>query len=105
MKIFELFIEVEPLKDNRVLEGCIGAVVYIYVPAENLEESIYKMKKTIKTDDFRLLNIDYVRTVNLEEWEGEENEECPTLEELKQSLIDGTHKYSVFHGYKSLYDN
>jgi hypothetical protein len=105
MKIYELFIEVEPRPNHHMYSESVGAFVYFYVPAIDLENSIEKMKTALDEDDFNLKNIDYVRTVDLEAWEGEENEESPSLAELEEALMKDFHLYSVFHSYESEYEH
>ena len=105
MNVYELFIEVEPKPNHPMNSDIEGAFVYFYVSAIDLETSIEKMKTALEEDDFNLKNIDYVRTVDLEAWEDEENEESPSLAELEEALKKDFHLYSVFHSYESGYEH
>lgn len=105
MNIYELFIEVEPRPGHSMHPDAVGAFVYIYVPALDLEKSIEKMKYLVDKDNFNIKEIDYVRTVDLDEWEEEGNEESPSLAELEEALSNDFHLYSVFHSFKSEYEH
>ncbi len=82
-----------------------GAFVYIYVPASDLERSIEKMKSLVNKDNFILKDIEYVRKVDLEEWEEENNTESPTLADMKEALMKDIHLYSTFNSYQSEYEH
>ena len=106
MQIYESFIDIEPLDGCSLInKDAAGAFVYFYVAAESLEESISKMKQFLLQDNFQLVDIDYIRTVNLEEWESENNTECPNLSELNSCFNNTSHLYSVFHSYLSKYEH
>ena len=87
MDIFEAFIDIEPLEGCDLIdEDAVGAVVYFYVAAETLESSIPKMKELLFQDNFQLINIDYIRAVDLKEWETENNTESPVGFNFKRKI-------------------
>ncbi len=105
MNIFELFIEVEPRLSHPMYPDSEGAFVYFYVPATDLERSIEKMRSFLNKDNFNLKDIEYVRRVDLDDWEDERNNESPSLADLKEALMKDIHLYSTFHSYESEYEH
>ena len=105
MNIYELFVDLETPSDDETDDRITYSAVYCYVPAEDLEESIDKLKEKLTTDDYGLLEIESVRLIDLELWEEEDNEDCPTLAELQQALTEGYSLYSTFFDYQAEYDD
>lgn len=57
------------------------------------------MKLLLDKDNFNLKCIDYVRIVDLEEWEEECSEDSPSLADLEEALMKDIHVYSTFNSY------
>jgi len=106
MQIFEAFLEIEPLDECDLVAGdAAGAVTYIYLSAEDLESAVLEIKHLLYQDKLQLIGIDYIRTLDLEEWEAENNMESPSLSELQECLINTSHLYSAFHSYLSRHEH
>lgn len=102
-RIYELSVEVKPMAGSAMPPDMLGAFVFCYVPAENMEESIGILKSALSEDRYELLEIEYCAKIDLSTW-APENEQFPTAEQLG-SLDFGELLYSPFYGYQSRYEH
>lgn len=102
--IYELSVEVRPLPGCELPCDREGAFAYCFVPAETLEESIGTLKAVLAQDKLDLLDIEYCARLYFDEWDPED-EDFPTLSDLRASLESGEVLYSPFYGYEGGYEH
>lgn len=99
--IYEISAEVRSNADSPIMDGFAGAFIYVYVPANGLEESIVLMKSALKESSYELLDIEYCAKLDFDDWEAAED--FPSVEELLDCLDTGEITFSPLFGYDSPY--
>jgi hypothetical protein len=102
--MYEISVEVRPLAGCTVACDREGAYAYVYVPAEDLEESIELMKQALHNDKLELLDIEFCTRLYFDEWDADEDYH-PTLAELRAAIDSGAILYSPFYSYESHYEH
>ena len=102
--LFEVSTEVIPLPGSEMPDGCVGAFVFSYVPAQDIREAIDRACSTLDEDRYEVIDIDHVFRIDLEEWVPHDDDH-PTTEDLGQALKDDEVLYGPFFAYESRYEH
>jgi len=97
-KIFIALIEVKPLDGCQIDPGEYeGAVVRLYIPTLDCLSAIELIKKTLKVDLFKLVEIEMLADDECVDWENPDDE---TAIELKKEALELNEiVYGEFNGW------
>lgn len=95
--IYCVEMEVGHMEGSRLPEGCGGAIVNVYLGADSVREAVGLTDQTLMIDRYMPVDTRSVNKIELEEYEGPDEEGYPDKQDLLKLQENGGLWYGPFY--------
>ena len=102
--MWEVSIEMVPLRGSEFFGEFVGVGVFMYAPAESIRDALNRAEEEAELQHYEVIDLDHCVRVDLEDYVPHD-EDYPEKSEIEEALRLNTILYGPFLGYESEMDH